>query len=92
MDFGRATRGWRPPTPQNSASGSQDPHLPTLMRILRSVIIITLPRQTNRALPAAAATLLAAGRWALHRAATRSTHETDRKILKKMLSRGIKIP
>jgi hypothetical protein len=28
------TRGWRPPTPQKSASSSQDPHLPTLMRIL----------------------------------------------------------
>jgi hypothetical protein len=27
VDFGRATRGWTPPTPQKSASGSQDPHL-----------------------------------------------------------------
>jgi hypothetical protein len=58
VDFGRATRGWRPPTPQKSASSSQDPHLPTLMRILRSVIIITLPRQTNS--PA-----LLAQRWRL---------------------------
>jgi hypothetical protein len=50
VDFGRATRGcWRPPTPQKSASGSQDPHLPTLLRILWSAIIITPPWQTNRA-------------------------------------------
>jgi hypothetical protein len=52
VDFGRATRGWRPPTPQKSASSSQDPHLPTLLRIQRFAIIITStpPRQTNRAL------------------------------------------
>jgi hypothetical protein len=43
VDFGSATRGWRPPTPQKSASGSQD------LRILWSAIIITPPRQTNRA-------------------------------------------
>eukprot|EP01047_Picozoa_sp_COSAG01_P013979 COSAG01_NODE_671_length_14345_cov_229.934728_7_plen_83_part_00 len=49
MDFGRATRGWRPPTPQKPASSSQDPHLPTLLRIQRSAIIITPPWQTNRA-------------------------------------------